>query len=67
MKSKTKTKASKDRFWMVLATLNILALLYPVGFLIRSHDDATRLFAVLVLMVGLLFLGVADTLSILFA
>jgi hypothetical protein len=67
MISKAKTKTSKDGFWAILATLNILVLTYPVSLLIHSDDDATRLFAVLVLMVGFLFLAVADTLSIVFA
>jgi len=50
-----------------LVTLNILALTYPVGLLLRSDDDAARMFALLVLMVGFIFLAVADTLGILFA
>jgi hypothetical protein len=62
-----KKKTSKNRFWITLVTLNILALTYPVGLILRSDDDAARMFALLVLMVGFIFLAVADTLSILFA
>ena len=48
-------------------TLNVLALIYPVGLFIRSDDDSTRLFAVLLLMVGFIFVAVLDSVSIVFA
>ncbi len=60
-------KSSKTRFWLILVTLNILACVYPIGLLLGSDDDATRFFAVLVLMGGFILLAVADTLSIVFA
>jgi len=60
-------KSSKARFWSILVILNILAFLYPAGLLLGSEDDATRLFAVIVLMGGFLFVAVADAISIVFA
>ena len=67
MVCKKKTKTSKNCFWTILVTLNVLALIYPVGLFIRSDDDGTRLLAVLLLMVGFVFVAVLDSLSIAFA
>ena len=60
-------KSSKTRFWLILAVLNILAFLYPIGLLAMSEDDAARLFAVVLMMGGSIFLFVADAVSIVFA
>lgn len=60
-------KNSKTPFWLILMALNILAFAYPVGLLFTSEDDATRLFAVVVLMGGFIFVAVADVVSIVFA
>ncbi len=60
-------KKSKARFWLTLVTLNILAFAYPIGLLLNSEDDAARLFAIVVLMGGSIFLFVADAVSIVFA
>ncbi len=61
------TKSSKTRFWLILVTLNIIALFYPIRLLLSGEDDATRLFAVLVLMGGFLLVAVADAVSVVFA
>jgi hypothetical protein len=55
------------RFWLILLSLNILAFVYPVQLLLSSDDDATRLFAVLVLMGSFLLVAVADAVSVVFA
>ncbi len=60
-------KNSKTPFWLTLMALNILAFAYPVGLLFTSEDDATRLFALIALMGGFIFLGVVDAISIVFA
>lgn len=62
-----KSKTSKTRFWLILVALNILAVLYPIRLLLSGDDDATRLFAVLVLMGGFLLVAVADAVSVVFA
>ncbi len=60
-------KISKSRFWLILLTVNILAFIYPIGLLLGSDDDGTRLMAVVVLMGGFIFLAVADAISVVFA
>ncbi len=60
-------KSSKTRFWLTLLIVNILAFTYPVGLLFTSEDDGTRMFAVIVLMGGFIFLAVADAISVVFA
>ena len=60
-------KSSKTRFWLILIILNILACIYPIGLLLTGEDDAARLFAVVLLMGGSIFLFVADAVSIVFA
>ncbi len=60
-------KSSKTRFWSILVIANVLAFSYPIGLLLTSEDDASRLFAVVVLMGGSIFAFVADAVSIVFA
>lgn len=60
-------KSSKTRFWLILVILNILAFIYPAGVLLGSEDDASRLFAIVVLMGGFIFVAVADAVSIVLA
>ncbi len=60
-------KSSKTRFWSILVILNVLAFIYPIGLLLFSEDDASRLFAVIILMGGFIFVAVADAVSIVFA
>ncbi|MBZ5647706.1 MAG: hypothetical protein LAN37_10835 [Acidobacteriia bacterium] len=52
---------------MILVILNILAFIYPAGVLLGSEDDASRLFAIVVLMGGFIFVAVADAVSIVLA
>ncbi len=60
-------KTPKTRFWVILVTVNILALIYPLNLLLGSNDDASRLLGVMVMMVGVLLLFIADSVSIVFA
>ncbi len=60
-------KSSKIRFWSILLMVNLLAFIYPIRLLLTSEDDATRLFAVFVLMGGSIFAFVGDAVSIVFA
>ena len=62
-----KKTTPKSRFWLILAAFNILAFTYPVALILRSDDDSARVFGLLVLLVGFIFLLVADALSIMFA
>ena len=60
-------KSSKIRFWSILLMVNLLAFIYPIRLLLTSEDDASRLFAVVVLMGGSIFAFVGDAVSIVFA
>jgi len=64
--SKTKTKQSKNLFWLVMAAINAAVMSYPVSIYRNAGNSEAQLFAAL-LLVGLLFvLGVVDTVSIVF-
>jgi len=63
MKKKTPTR----EFWKVLATLNLLALVYPIGLLHRAESTDETLFATFVLVGFVFVLAVVDALSIVVA
>ncbi len=62
-----KRNKSTARFWVVLASVNVLALSYPVGLLHRADDVDTTLFAALALIGFVFALAVVDTISIVLA
>jgi hypothetical protein len=56
-------KTPKTKFWLILAALNIAALLYPVGLYLQADSNDTQLTAIIV-VVGIAFvLAVTDTVS----
>ena len=56
-------KTPKTRFWLVLATLNIAALLYPVGLYLQADSNDTQ-FSAIIAAVGIAFvLAITDTVS----
>ena len=56
-------KTPKTKFWLILAALNIAALLYPVGLYLQADSNDTQLSAIIV-VVGIAFvLAVTDTVS----
>jgi hypothetical protein len=58
---KTKTK---EQFWYVLGSLNIVAMAYPIGTYLRADSAEDQVLGVCLLVgVGLL-LGILDTVSI---
>lgn len=61
-----KKQHRKTRFWLVLTSMNIVALLFLCA-PFHTESDAVRLLGALVLMVGIILLAVADMVSILFA
>jgi hypothetical protein len=62
-----RTRGTTSRFWLVLSTLNIIALVYPIV-LIRGADSVdAHLLATFVLIAMIFLLVVADTVSILVA
>jgi len=56
-------KTPETKFWLILAALNIAALLYPVGLYLQADSNDTQLSAIIV-VVGIAFvLAVTDTVS----
>jgi len=62
-----KKAKSKDEFWLVLATLNVLAMVYPTSVYLRADSSEDQIVA-LALLFGLgLLLAIVDTISIVVA
>jgi len=62
-----KKRKSKDQFWFVLGTLNLLAITYPISAYLRADTGVDEFGAVVVLMgIGVL-LTIIDTVSIMAA
>jgi len=62
-----KRNKSNSKFWPVLATVNIVTLVYPINLLRRANSVDENLFAAFAL-IGLVFLlMVVDAVSILVA
>ena len=62
-----KRNKSSSQFWPVLATVNVLALAYPVTLLHRAESADESLFAAFALMALLFLLLVVDAVSFLVA
>lgn len=62
-----KKQKSKDEFWLVLATLNVLAMVYPTSAYLRADSMEDQILAVFVLCGLGLVLAILDTVSIAFA
>ena len=56
-------EAKKTRFWLVLATINIAAMIYPVSQYVRASSDDTQLFTTIVLFGTAFLLAIADAVS----
>ena len=54
-------------FWTVLATVNLLGLIYPIHLLLRANSVDENLFAACVLVGSLFLLVVVDAVSIVVA
>ena len=55
---------TKEQFWAILGSLNIIAMAYPIGTYLRADTMEDQILAVSVLVgVGLL-LAIVDTVSI---
>ena len=55
---------TKEQFWAILGSLNIIAMAYPIGTYLRADTMEEQILAVSVLVgVGLL-LAIVDTVSI---
>lgn len=56
-------KTPKTRFWLVLAILNIAAMLYPVGMYLQADSNEAQLSAVIVVVAVAFILAITDTVS----
>ncbi len=65
--SKSKQKRPTNRFWLALGGFNVLAMFYPVSYYLGATSGDTQLFAALLLLCICFVLGIADTVSIVFA
>ncbi len=59
-----KTKKITGRFWTVLTSLNLLALLYPYRSLIQADSYDGRYVAALVYFGALFFLAIIDGVAV---
>jgi len=62
-----KTIKPTTQFWRVLATGNMLAMIYPISLLLRADGSDDKLFAAVALMGSLFLLAVVDAVSIVVA
>lgn len=42
--SKMKTKRPRNRFWLLLGTLNVFAMLYPISLFVRVESGDAHFF-----------------------
>ncbi|MGA7462164.1 MAG: hypothetical protein WBW69_18175 [Candidatus Korobacteraceae bacterium] len=53
----------RTKFWIILALINIAAIIYPVGLYVQADSNETQLFAVIALFCIAFLLAIADTVS----
>ncbi len=56
-------KTHKTRFWVILAVINIAALIYPVSLYVQADSNDTQFFAVIALSCTAFLLAITDTVS----
>ena len=57
-------KGPKTMFWTVLITVNLLALVFPIGFLLQADNDPLRLLGISATYAAAFLLMIADTVII---
>ena len=55
---------TKEQFWSVLGSLNMIAIAYPIGTYLRADSMEDQILAVSVLVGVVLLLAIVDTVSI---
>lgn len=60
-----KQKQPSKKFWTMLSSVNLLALIYPIKLLIRAESMDENFFAICALVGSVLLLVVVDAVSIL--
>jgi hypothetical protein len=56
-------KTRKTRFWVILAIINITAMIYPVSLYIQADSNDTQLFAAIALLGVAFLLVITDSVS----
>jgi hypothetical protein len=59
----TAQKAPKTQFWMMLASVNMAAIAYPIDLYVRADSNETQLYAALLILGVAFFLAIADTVT----
>lgn len=59
------TKRPTQKFWVVLITVNVLAMIYPISLVLVAESDYARFLGTLALVVIVFLLAITDTISIL--
>ena len=57
----------KTRFLIILATVNIVVMIYPVDLYVQAHDNDAQFSAAIVLLGVAFLLAITDTVSALLA
>jgi len=53
----------RTKFWVILALINIAAIIYPVGLYVQADSNETQLLAVIALSSVAFLLAIADMVS----
>ena len=56
-------KSSRMRFWTILAIVNFLAMVYPIGLYVQAESNESQFFASVVMLSVAFLLAVMDTVS----
>jgi hypothetical protein len=56
-------KTQKTKFWVILAIINIAAMIYPVSLYVQADSNDTQFFAAIVLLGVAFLLAIGDTMS----
>ena len=56
-------KTRKTKFWVILAIINITAMIYPVSLYVQADSNDAQLFAAIALLGVAFLLAITDTVS----
>jgi hypothetical protein len=56
-------KSNKTRFWTILTTINIAAMIYPVTLYVQAENSEAQFSAAIVLLGAAFLLAITDTVS----
>jgi len=56
-------KTQKTKFWVILAIINIAAMIYPVSLYVQANSNDTQFFAAIVLLGIAFLLAIGDMMS----